>query len=362
MRFIREVTLLGVVLFGFFNTLIAQEMTSGKNVLKCWENDLFSIDTQSFEHPFKDFDMQAGIVFYDDSLYMIGGNGTHWNKKYNQWELWVGTDIDNLELVVKPEMEEYFPNYYTSGNQDWAIYWPMGLWVDEETGFFYSIAYTEYNFMNMWKSEAKERRMGIMLSKNRGRTWVYQGDIITQDKSAPPPDGHVFNGAGDTRLFISPDGYAYAFYKRGYYNKTTLVRNITEICVARCKLSDKLAPGKWKKYYNGKWEEPGIGGHATVIQELSGSVSPFYSKYLDRFFLIGKDIKDKQYIVQASDLGKQDWGKRNYEIPKVSIWYLWFYDPKLKSGDIMGQDFRLYSSGLNKKRERIGFYHNIRFK
>lgn len=50
--------------------------------------------------------------------------------------------------------------------------------------------------------------------------------------------------------------------------------------VARCAIADKMAPGKWKRFYNGKWEEPGLGGKASFVPAKYVMYNTYLKKYL----------------------------------------------------------------------------------
>jgi hypothetical protein len=268
--------------------------------------------------------------------------------------------MNDAKLQPQPQPAAKFPYYRTEGNE-WCFYWLMGLWVDPADGKFYSIAYTEYNFLNEWDSEAKERRMGLATSANQGKTWTYQGDIITQDKSTPPPAGQQYYGAGDLNLFIPGDGYAYVYYKKGYYSLSTLHRTAQDICVARCLLSNKLAPGQWEKFYNGTWTEPGIGGHETIIIPDVNIANVSYNEFLKRYVCIGNDVSGTTFISFANSMATQDWSPRDFGFPHITWWYNWSVNVTNNNQHIMGQSFKLYTAGLNADGSRQGFYYDIMF-
>jgi len=69
--------------------------------------------------------------------------------------------------------------------------------------------------------------------------------------------------------------------------------------VARCAICDKLAPGKWKKFYNGGWSEPGLGGKASYVQAYNVIYSCGFGKYVSFNYGGGLSV--------CSDLSKQDW-------------------------------------------------------
>jgi hypothetical protein len=317
-------------------------------------------------HPFTHFDVNAGIAFYEGKIYKIGGNGTAWNRANpQQWELWVGDDIDNMTKQPAPVFNENFPNYITqpcgAGSDywcKWQFYWPMGLYIDDD-GVFYTIAYTEYDFKNEWRTEAKERRLGLAKSFDKGKTWSYFGDIITQNKQDPPPGNRTYNGAGDISLFIADDGYAYIYYKTGYYNNSSLVRDVQHISVARSPLSAKFEPGSWVKFYNGSFKEPGINGREDYLFTHTDMVCITYNTYIKKFILFGGSSSLRSFITFTDDMEKQDWEPADFSIADdIKIWYFWPFDQTSDNPYKTGQSFRLYTTGL-RNGERVGDYKTI---
>jgi hypothetical protein len=69
--------------------------------------------------------------------------------------------------------------------------------------------------------------------------------------------------------------------------------------VARCKISDKMAPGKWQKFYNGAWGEPGLGGKASDVD----AYYVMYNTYLGKYISFNCDNS----ISVCDDLSRQDW-------------------------------------------------------
>lgn len=313
-------------------------------------------------------DQLPGIAQYEGKTYMLGGAGAMWNSftdpaAFNAWAMRKGNNIDDLQLQAQPKMVQDFPDQHTEGN-DWCFYWLMGLWIDPSSGTFYSVAYSEYNYLNGWETEAKERRMGLAISLDKGLTWRYQGDIITQDKSTPPPAGQQYYGAGDLSLLIPGDGYVYVYYKKGFYSLTTLNRSAQDICVARCLLSDKFAPGKWHKFYNGAWAEAGLGGKETIVIPYVNIANVAYNEYLKKYVCIGNAVSGKTFIAFADSMEKQNWTERDFSFPDITHHYNWQVNTTDNNPYTMGQTFRLYTCGLDittTPHTKTGKYYTIKF-
>lgn len=95
-----------------------------------------------------------------------------------------------------------------------------------------------------------DKSMAIATSLDDGLTWTDLGTVITGTDS-PQPD--KITGEGDCTMVDGLDGYLYAYCLRNSDWQTI---------VARAPASD---PTAWRKYYEGAWNEPGLGGKATAI-------------------------------------------------------------------------------------------------
>jgi hypothetical protein len=102
--------------------------------------------------------------------------------------------------------------------------------------------------------------MTIATSTDYGLTWKIEGRIIT---GTDPPAAGKETGDSCVSVVRSQDGYDYAYclhnggqsWNGGY------------AFIARA-ASANLAPGQWKKYFNGQWSEPGVDGKSSKIDGL----------------------------------------------------------------------------------------------
>jgi hypothetical protein len=99
--------------------------------------------------------------------------------------------------------------------------------------------------------------MTIAKSTDYGLTWKIEGSII---RGTDPPVANKETGDSCMIAVRGQDGYDYAYclhngghsWDGGY------------TFVARASASDP-GPGKWKKYFNGDWSEPGVDGKSSPI-------------------------------------------------------------------------------------------------
>jgi hypothetical protein len=95
-----------------------------------------------------------------------------------------------------------------------------------------------------------DKSMAVATSFDEGLTWTVLGTVLT-GRDSPQP-GRI-TGEGDCTMVDGFDGYLYAYCLRNSDWQTI---------VARAPASD---PTDWRKYDEGLWSEPGVGGKATAI-------------------------------------------------------------------------------------------------
>jgi hypothetical protein len=120
-------------------------------------------------------------------------------------------------------------------------------WVHQETACHYG---------NPTQSHMS---MSLATSTDNGLTWQVEGFIITGKENDKPADGWV-TGESCNSAVDGEDGYYYASCER---------QRDRVSYVARAPVSDP-GPGNWKKYFNGAWSQPGVGGDAS--KSGSGSI------------------------------------------------------------------------------------------
>jgi hypothetical protein len=122
-------------------------------------------------------------------------------------------------------------------------------WISNETACDYS------------KNGQTHAYMSLGTSTDYGLTWKIMGAMITGKPDDKPTPGTI-TGEGCPSAVDGGDGYYYAYCGRnrdhvGY--------------VARAPVADP-GPGNWKKYFNGAWSQPGVGGDVTPLGQ-TGSVA-----------------------------------------------------------------------------------------
>ena len=135
--------------------------------------------------------------------------------------------------------------------------------------------------------------IGLAESDDDGYTWVKRGQIIKCAKpkewaANPQQGGRGIGWAGG--LADATGKHFYIFYT----DLSTLHAPAGQIYVARCSLDDgPPLPGNWKKYYNGDFTEPDIGGKETPIIDVYATGQsgawygrPTYSKLMGKYIMV----------------------------------------------------------------------------
>ncbi|MBW2257596.1 MAG: hypothetical protein JRI25_23780 [Deltaproteobacteria bacterium] len=103
--------------------------------------------------------------------------------------------------------------------------------------------------------------IGMAVSADDGLTFERRGPVITGSlpKSA---EGRADQGVGEGSLLVDASGeYLYCYYS----DHSRVDRRGVQICLARCPIGDAGKPGAWRKYFDGEFAEPGLGGRDTPL-------------------------------------------------------------------------------------------------
>lgn len=201
-----------------------------------------------------------------------------------------------------------------------------GLWWDEQTRTIYGLIHSEY--ARDWDKQgwcSKKTRLAV--SKDLGLTWTLVGDILTRAlPNVADYSGSWFEaGPADFDFYVDTrGGYFYVTCANNFALKNGKPNWFPWYGeVARCAIADKMAPGKWFKFCNGTWTEPGLGGKASrvgwAVRGLYGNT--IYSTYLKKYLRVGArfgcvgdgrfgtyGLRDGSICISAcTDLAKQDW-------------------------------------------------------
>ena len=130
--------------------------------------------------------------------------------------------------------------------------------------------------------------IGLAVSREDGKSFVKSAPVITSAKPKDPK-GHPDQGCGEPSVVIDRDGqYLLAYYVE---HSRSDGRGV-QICLARSRLAGREQPGTWRKYHEGRFESPGLGGPDTpvVSARAQGADAIFphvcYVAGLGRYFMV----------------------------------------------------------------------------
>ncbi|MFK4084649.1 RICIN domain-containing protein [Kribbella sp. NPDC020789] len=267
-----------------------------------------------------------------------------------------------------------------------------GLWVDPDTGDWYGLVHNEFT-PQPFGDGLHYDAIDYALSTDQGRTWTIKSHVITSPYSTKRGDTAAFPnqtysyGDGDQRLFVdTASGYFYVYYGSRIVDKSGSWKNFRQH-VARSKMSAKMAPGSWQKWYDGAWSQPGVGGKESNLvpvdaanstgytpltkeydpntvgttdqQVAAGNLSPTsplfvmdiaYNAYLGLYIgepqAVNQSGNEPQHFYVTDDLSTQKWQEIGTTGSYTTAsWYRWFLDSANKTGStIIGKSFRSYCS------------------
>lgn len=268
----------------------------------------------------------------------------------------------------------------------------IGTWVDPDTGDWIGLVHNEFTPQPFGDSLHYDA-IGYAVSTNHGKTWTIKSQVITSPYStlrgdtAAFPNQTYYYGDGDPRLFVgTASGYFYVYYGSRVVDKSGGWKAFYAH-VARAPIADKMAPGSWRKWYDGTWTQPGLGGResnmvpistanttgytppakeykpgtpGTADQQIAAGqmppTSPLFVMNITYDAYLGLYIGEPQAVDQSGNAPQQFYATDNLSTQKWQLigdtgnytdasWYRWFLDPANRtSSGIVGKTFRSYCS------------------
>lgn len=129
--------------------------------------------------------------------------------------------------------------------------------------------------------------VGLAVSGSEEIDFRKVGPIIT----GVPEDANssqTAQGAGEPSACVDHTGEWLYLYYTDHSRRDPLTRKERGVvtCMARCKVSNAGRPGKWEKYYNGAFSEPGLGGRDAEVADCWGA-SVTYVPELKKYIMVG---------------------------------------------------------------------------
>jgi hypothetical protein len=355
-------------------------------------------DTPAF--PFIDKD---GTFYYEQAHSLYGPNDGR------EWTFFTGTDFDAAtrsgpisDTGTNPDTTALCNNSPTgiestsapSGSsysqRNFCVL--AGVWVDPDTGDWYGLVHNEFT-PQPFGDGIHYDGIDYAVSTDQGRNWTIRSHVLTSPYSTKRGDAAAFPqqtyhyGVGDPRLYVdAASGYFYAFYGSRIVDKFGGWKTFYGH-VARAPISGKMAPGSWRKWYNGSWSQPGVGGRESTMVEATAAnpngyvpvakeynpatpgtvdqqvaagttppTSPLFVMDITYNAYLGLYIGEPQAVDQSGNAPQQYYATDNLATQKWTLigdsgsyrtasWYRWFLDSTGKtSSAIVGRTFRTYCS------------------
>ncbi|MFF9092902.1 RICIN domain-containing protein [Streptomyces sp. NPDC014802] len=358
----------------------------------------------------------AAYLDKDGTFYFQQAHALYGASDSRQWTFFTGTNLDTatrsstLSDAVNPADANDRNNDTTarcnnSPTGKEATYAPTGssyaqknycdltgVWVDPDTGDWYGLVHNEFT-PEPFGDTVHYDAIDYAVSTDQGRTWTIKDHVITSPYSTKRGDTTAFPqqtydyGDGDPRLYVdAASGYFYVFYGSRIVQKGGGWQAFHGH-VARAPIGGKMAPGSWRKWYDGTWSQPGVGGresnmvpvdaiHPTGYTPVAGEYDPAnsgtvseqvaagkipptsplfvmditYNAYLGLYIgepqAVDQSGKAPQQFYATDDLASQKWRLIGDTGSHTNAsWYRWFLDPANRtSSQIVGKTFRSYCS------------------
>jgi alpha-galactosidase len=277
-----------------------------------------------------------------------------------------GPDLEHLEQ--QPDGRFDCSDSPLPGGWQASSFINSGLWYDKSTSTLYALLHTEYEHDTLNKLAGWcRKKVRLATSKDLGLSWTLVGDVLTscyKDLNEWSQfSGTEFEvGPADYDLYVDErSGYFYVTGWNGFILKKGPM-DVTQmyVDVARCPIADKMAPGKWHKFCNGTWTEPGLRGKSSrVPMDYHGLYgATIYNTYLKKYIRIGvimgtgdRDMVRRTFsdgsimISTCTDLALQDWSAaaKLLDQPANRAHGYTLADADKKNGVACGRAFHIYN-------------------
>jgi uncharacterized repeat protein (TIGR03803 family) len=192
--------------------------------------------------------------------------------------------------------------------------------------------------------------LGLAISSDEGLHWTDIGEIIRFNMSFSYKGQPAPGAIGDPPLVVSPDGkYFYVYFldwlKSGVNTTASIARApIAEVLQAAFGSSVHHA-APFRKYYQGAWDQPGIGGTSSdLIPEghYGGGNNVAYNSYIRRYLMLNSDSQNYSYAESPDGI---EWTDTIFLGMLGHVPDLAGYSGPIGKGDdptILGKEFYVY--------------------
>lgn len=309
-----------------------------------------------------DFDYPVRQVVIDGEVWMIFVPGRQAYHGICPVLRYKGPDLEHLQRLPDGQGD------FSGGSGHLGC----GMWWDEKTRTLYGLIHTEYQRENARQQGWCSKKTRLAISHDLGLTWTLVGDVLTRAlPNVADYAGDCFEaGPADFDFYVdAKGGYFYVTCWNSFVPKKGKINGFLMFSeVARCAIADKMMPGKWFKFRDGQWNEPGLGGKASRVGMDRRGIygNTIYSEYLGKYLRIGINIgvtddrgmppqgfKDHSiYLSLCTDLAKQDWSPPTKLLndPDNKLFGFTAADAAGRGGEVGGRSLRAYNYWLSGSR------------
>ena len=349
----------------------AVKVTQGKNIILPTTNTLctpalpFAWNVTTRQHPWMencDYPMSL-LVSIDGEVWLMHVPNSDVYKSRCVVVRYKGPDLEHLQR--QPDG--------LAADLSGASAFFCGMWWDETNRVLYALIHGEYDKVGGGGWCSKKTRLAT--SKDLGLTWTLAGDILTRALPNRTDYAGAFFEVGPADFDFYADvkgGYFYLTCWNSFTPKAGTLNGFAMYSeVARCAIADRMAPGKWFKFRDGTWTEPGLGGKASrvgfALRGMYGGT--IYSTYLKKYLRIGihigikdnrgmpgRGFEDRSVCISTcSDLAKQDWSPmaKLLDEPANKLFGFTLTDAKGIDSVTCGQSLRAYNYWQNSGNGRV---------
>jgi hypothetical protein len=245
----------------------------------------------------------------DVSIYGIPDAGIN---KYNGWHAWI-------------------MNIYEIDSDEW-------------------LAVTHFEDQDNLGGDTKEDfRMGMAYSNDDGKTFSHLGFVLETEL----PRSVIKSGVCKSKPNIAGGGIrSDGIYLHIYYvDQANPDASDRHGAVARAKLDEVIENARkgknavWHKYYNGKWQQPGMGGRSSDIGKIGNHANVMYNTYINNWIYFYRQGQDVMMHKSSDPLGFHGSAEDDEIICRIPDGYRAAYfsiHPDQSNMTTCGKEFYLY--------------------
>jgi len=248
-----------------------------------------------------------------------------------------GIDVNTVEDIPVYGIPDAGVNEYNG----WKA-WMMNLYEIDPDEWLAVLHYEDQD-----EGSTEDFRMGIAYSNDSAKSFTHLGFMLETDI----PDSIIKSGVCVSKINIAgtgmrwDDDYLYVYFS----DMNEPDRSDRHIAVARAGREEVIENARkglnssWYKYYEGEWNEPGLGGHSTSLGSLGEyHTNIMYNTYLEKWVLFnvtGGNItmrrSDNPLYFNVSD-------EIVYDIPEGGRAAYCTIQPAQEDMHTCGQEFYIY--------------------